>query len=63
MKVAVLLAKNVFALWATMASASAIDDVIQRKLHGRVEIATGWAGVVRAEKGIILVISNKDISY
>ena len=46
-----------------MASAPAIDDVIQRKLHGRVEIATSWAGVVRAEKGIILVISNKDISY
>ena len=36
-----------------MASASGMDGAIQRKMCGR--------GVVRAEKGITLVISNKDL--
>ena len=45
MKVAVPFAKNVLAPLATMASASAIDCAIQRKMRGR---------VVRAGKGITL---------
>ena len=53
MKVAVLLAKNLLAPLAAMASASAIDDAIQRKIRRR--------GVVRAEKGITLVIWNEDM--
>ena len=40
---------------ATMASASAIDAAIQNKMLGR--------GVRRVQKGIILVISNKDMDY
>ena len=38
---------------ATMALASAIDGAIQRKMQGR--------EVLRARKGIILIISNKDV--
>ena len=51
MKVAVPLAKNIFAPLATIASASEIDVVIQRKMRGR--------GVVRVPKRITLVISNE----
>ena len=36
-----------------MASASAIDSAIQRKLRGE--------GVIRARRGIYLVISNEDM--
>ena len=53
-KVPIPLAKNVLERLATTASASAIDDAIQRKLCGR--------GVVRVEKGTTLVISNEDIT-
>ena len=49
MKVAVPLAKNVLALLAIMASASAIDGTIQRKMRGK--------GVVR----ITLVILNESM--
>ena len=38
-----------------MVSASAIDGAIQRKMRGQ--------GVVRAGKGITLVISNEDMNY
>ena len=47
------LAKNVLEPLATMASASAIDDAIQRKMRGR--------DVVRIEKGTRLAILNEDI--
>ena len=40
MKVVVPLGKNILASLATMASASAIDDAIQRDMHGRGVIAT-----------------------
>ena len=49
-KVAVLLAKNVLVPLGTMASASAIDGAIQRKMCGR-----------GAGKGVTLVISNKNM--
>ena len=51
-KVIVLLAKNVLALLAIMASASAIDGTVRRRMLGR--------GVVRARKRMTLVISNGD---
>ena len=54
MEIAVPLAKNVLAPLATMASASAIGSVTQKKIRG--------GGVVRARKGITLVISNEDIN-
>ena len=59
MEVAAPLAKNVLAPLATMASASAIDGAIQRKMCGRGVIMTSGVGVVRAGKGIALVISNE----
>ena len=40
------------------ASASTIDGAIQRILHQKGTIATSGASVVRAGKGITLVISN-----
>ena len=49
MKVAVLLAKNILASLPTMASASAIDGAIQRKMRGK--------GVL----GITLVILNESM--
>ena len=52
MKVVVLLAKNVLALLTTMASLTAIDVAIQRKMRER--------GVLRKGEIIILVISNED---
>ena len=51
-KIDISLAKNISAPLATMALALSIHGAIQRKMSGR--------GVVRAEKGIILVISNKN---
>ena len=54
-KVVVPMAKNLLALLATMASVSAIDGAIQRKMGGK--------GVIRAEKGITLVISNECIDH
>ena len=51
MQVAVPLAKNVSETLSTMASVSAIDGAIQRKMRGKC--------VVRPGKGITLVISNK----
>ena len=51
-KVIVLLAKNILALLAIMASASAIDGTVRRRMLGR--------GVVRARKRMTLVISNED---
>ena len=51
MKIAAPLAKNILAPLATIASAYAIDESIQRKLRG--------GGVVRAGKGITLVIEMK----
>ena len=59
MKVVVPLGKNILASLATMASASAIDDAIQREMHGRGVIATWAVGVVRAGKGITLFISKE----
>ena len=53
MKFDVLLAKNVLAPLATMASATAIDGAIQKKIR--------VLGIVRAVKGITLVISNEDM--
>ena len=53
MKVGVPLVKKKVAPLATMASASAIDGAIQRKMRGQ--------GVVTAGKGITLVISNDDM--
>ena len=53
MKVAVALTKEFLAPLATMASASAIDCGIQRKMCGR--------GVVKARKRITLVISTEDM--
>ena len=53
MKVTVPLAKNLQASLASMVSASAIDGAIQRNICGR--------GVVRAGKGITLVILNEDM--
>ena len=53
MKVIVPLAKNVLAPLATMAPTSAINDDIQREMRGK--------GVVRARKGITLVVSNEDM--
>ena len=47
------MAKNIFAPLATMSSASARGGFIQRNMHKR--------GVVRAGKGITLIISNEDI--
>lgn len=52
MKVVVLLVKNVLAPWTTMASPTAIDDAIQRKMRAR--------GVVIKRERITLVISNED---
>ena len=52
MKVGVTLDKYVLLL-ATMASAYAIDGAIQRKMHGR--------AVVRAGKGITLIISSHNM--
>ena len=37
------------------------DCVIQTKKRGRRAIRTGGVGVIRAVKGITLVISNKDM--
>ena len=53
MKVDISLANNVSTPLATMASASAIHGAIQRKMCGR--------GVIRAGKGIILVILNENM--
>ena len=44
MKVAVPLAKNVLTPLATLASASAIDPAIQRKIRGRGAITTSRKG-------------------
>ena len=52
MKVAVSLARNVLAPLATMASASAIDGAISKKLFGK--------GIVRTEKIITLVSMTQD---
>ena len=52
MKVTSSLAKNLLAPLAAIASFSAIDTAIQWKMRGK--------GATRAEKGIILVISNED---
>ena len=53
MKVAAPVVNNVLAPLAAMAWASATDGPVQRKICG--------LGVVVAEKGITLVISNKDM--
>ena len=53
MKVAAPVVNNVLAPLAAMAWASATDGAIQRKMCG--------LGVVVAEKGITLVISNKNM--
>ena len=53
LKVAIPLRKNALVPLATMASSSAIDSAGQRKMSGQ--------GVVRAVKGIILVILNEDM--
>ena len=58
MKDCVPLAKTFLAPLASLASASAIDGAIQRKMHGRGATATSGASAVRAGKGITLVISN-----
>ena len=48
MKVGVPLAKTFLLPLATMASVTAIDGRIQRKMHGRGVIVTRGAGVIRA---------------
>ena len=53
-----LLDKLVGPLMKDCASASAIDGAIQRVLHQKGTIATSRASVVRAGKGITLIISN-----
>ena len=53
MIVAVPSVENVFALLATMSSASAIDVATQRKMHRK--------GVLRTGKGIFLVTSNEEL--
>ena len=60
-KVAVSLAENVLAPLASIASASAIDGAIQRKMHGREVIATSRVGVVRAGKRVALVTLNENM--
>ena len=52
-KVAISLAKNVLTLLPTIASTSETDGAIQRKMRGR--------DVVRAGKGITLVILTEDM--
>ena len=53
MKVCILLPENILAPLATMAPASVIDGVIQRKMRG-------WE-VARAGKGITWIIFNDDM--
>ena len=53
MIVAVPSVENIFALLATMSSASAIDVAIQRKMHRKAVLRTG--------KGIFLVTSNEEL--
>ena len=55
------LTKNVLAPLASMASASAIDGPIQRKIRWRGMIATNRAGVARAKEGITFLIMNEDM--
>ena len=61
MKVGVPSAKSFLAPLATMASASAIDGAIQRKMRGRGAITTSATGVIKARKGITVVISNENM--
>ena len=44
-----------------MEFASAIDDAIQRKMHGIEVIAKSEVGAIKAEKGVTLVVSNEDV--
>ena len=53
MKVAFPLAKNVLAPLAIIASASAINGAVQRRMYGR--------AVARVGKGITLVFSNEAV--
>ena len=46
---------------ASMASASAIDGPIQRKMRWRGMIRTNRAGFARAQEGITFLIMNEDM--
>ena len=59
MKVGITVAKNILGSLAATALPFAINGAFQRKLRGRAAIATRRSGVVRARKGITLVISNE----
>ena len=59
MKVGITVAKNILRSLAATALPFAINGAFQRKLRGRAAIGTRRLGVVRARKGITLVISNE----
>ena len=59
MKLGITLTKNILGPLATMASPFTINGAFQRKLRERAVIATRRLVVVRARKGITLVISNE----
>ena len=59
MKFGITLTKNILGPLATMASPFTINGAFQRDLCGRALIATRRSVVVRARKGITLVISNE----
>ena len=59
MKAGITVAKNILGSLAATALPFAINGAFQRKLRGRAAIATRRSGVVRARKGITLVISNE----
>ena len=58
MKVGITFAKIILGPLATMASPFAINGAFERKFHRRAAIAIRISGVVRARRGITLVISN-----
>ena len=54
MKVVAPVAKNILAPLETMASVTEINGAIRRKMRG--------SGIVRAGKGVALVISNENMN-
>ena len=57
MKVAVALAKNILAVLGITAAASAIDEGIQKKIHGSSRFSSS------APREATLTISNKEMNY
>ena len=57
MKVAVALAKNILAVLGITAAASAIDEGIQKKIHGSGRFSSS------APRETTLTISNKEMNY